>query len=235
MKVLFAMDLVGGRCVRLVRGDFTRMTVYSDDPPSMIDRMRSEGARDFHVIDLDGARTGIGVHGELIKTIREKVAGYLEVGGGIRTEEEIALYTASGVNGVIVGTRALSDAAFFEGLSAFKNIVLGLDMYDGRLMVKGWKEAAPLDVEKVLEEASRVGVMALLVTNIAHDGMLIGPDYDGIRKMQSLTPLPLIASGGVATVEDLKKLKEMGVWAAIVGKAFYEGKIAIEEAMNYAD
>jgi phosphoribosylformimino-5-aminoimidazole carboxamide ribotide isomerase len=235
MKVLFAMDLVGGRCVRLARGDFSRMTVYSDDPPSMIDRMRSEGARDFHVIDLDGARIGKGVHGELIRSIREKVAGYLEVGGGIRTEEDIALYTGCGVNGVIVGTRALSDPAFFEGLSAFKNIVLGLDMYDGKLMVKGWKEEAPLDVEKALEEASRAGVMALLVTNIAHDGMLSGPDYDGIRKMQSLTPLPLVASGGVAAVEDLKKLKEMGVWAAIVGKAFYEGKIGIEEAMNYAD
>jgi phosphoribosylformimino-5-aminoimidazole carboxamide ribotide isomerase len=102
-------------------------------------------------------------------------------------------------------------------------------------MVTGWKEEAPLDVEKALEEASRAGVMALLVTNIAHDGMLSGPDYDGIRKMQSLTLLPLVASGGVATVEDLKKLKEMGVWAAIVGKAFYEGKIGIEEAMNYAD
>jgi len=235
MKVLFAMDLVGGRCVRLVRGDFTRMTVYSDDPPSMIDQMRSEGARDFHVIDLDGARIGKGVHGELIRSIREKVAEYLEVGGGIRTEEDIALYTGCGVNGVIVGTRALTAPVFFEGLSAFKNIVLGLDMYDGRLMVKGWKEEAPLDVEKALEEASRVGVMALLVTNIAHDGMLSGPDYDGIRKMQSLTLLPLVASGGVATVEDLKKLKEMGVWAAIVGKAFYEGKIGIEEAMNYAD
>src|SRR5208337_268134 len=121
----------------------------------------------------------------LIKGIRETVAGYLEVGGGIRTEEDIVAYTGWGVNGVIVGTRALSDAAFFEGLSAFENIVLGLDMYEGRLMVKGWKEAAPLDVEQALEEASRVGVMALLVTNIAHDGMLIGPDYEGLRKMQS--------------------------------------------------
>jgi len=235
MKVFFAMDRVGGRCVRLVRGDFTQMTVYSDDPPSMIDRMRGEGARDFHVIDLDGARTGDGVHRALIKTIRERVAGYLEVGGGIRTEEDIAYYTGCGVNGVIVGTRALSDEAFFEGLSAFRNIVLGLDMFEGRLMVKGWKEAAPLDVEKALEEASRASVMALLVTNIAHDGMLTGPDFDGIRKMQSRTSLPLIASGGVATVDDLKRLKEMGVWAAIVGKAFYEGRIEIEEAMNYAD
>lgn len=235
MKVFFAMDLAGGRCVRLVQGDFTRMTVYGDDPPSIIDRMRSEGARDFHVVDLDGARTGETIHRALIRSIRERVAGYLEVGGGIRTVEAIADYTGYGVNGVIVGTRALSDEAFFDGLSAFRNIVLGLDMHDGRLMVKGWQEAAPLDVEKALEKASRVGVMALLVTNIARDGMLTGPDYDGIQKMQSKTSLPLIASGGVATAEDLKKLKGLGVWAAIVGKAFYESKIGIEEAMNYAD
>ena len=235
MKVFFAMDLVGGRCVRLAQGDFARMTAYSDDPPSVIDRMRSEGARDFHVIDLDGARTGVGAHREIIKSIRERVAGYLEVGGGIRTNEDIAHYTEAGVNGVIVGTRALSDEAFFDGLSAFRNIVLGLDMQDGRLMVKGWKAAAPLDVEKALEKASHVGVMALLVTSIARDGMLTGPDFEGIRKMQSKTSLPVIASGGLATVEDLKRLKSMGVWAAIVGKAFYEGKIGIEEAMNYAD
>ena len=235
MKVFFAMDLAGGRCVRLVRGDFDRITVYSDDPPSMIEQMRRAGAKDFHVVDLDGARTGSGAHRGLIKTLRERVDGYMEVGGGIRTDEDIAYYTGCGIDGVIVGTRALMDEAFFEGLSAFRNIVLGLDMYDGRLMVKGWKEEAPLGLEGALDEAARVCVMALLVTNIAHDGMLIGPDYDGIRRMQSMTSLPLIASGGVASAEDLKRLKGMGVWAAIVGKAFYEGKIGVEEAMNYAD
>ena len=179
MKVFFAMDLVGGRCVRLVRGDFERMTVYSDDPPAMIREMKRAGARDFHIIDLDGARTGNGVHRALIKTIRGEVDGYLEVGGGIRTDEDIAYYRGCGVNGIIVGTRALTDPAFFEGLSAFGNIVLGLDMYDGRLMVKGWKEAGAPDVDKALNEASRVGVMALLVTNIAHDGMLLG---SGLRR-----------------------------------------------------
>ena len=142
MKVLFAMDLIGGRPVRLVRGDFDRMTVYGDDPAAMIERMVRRGARDFHVIDLDGARTGSVAHRDLIGAIRGRVAGYLEVGGGIRTEEDIASYTALGVDGVIVGTRALTDPAFFEGLSAFRNIVLGLDMYEGKLMVKGWKEAA---------------------------------------------------------------------------------------------
>lgn len=235
MKIFFAMDLIGGRCVRLVKGDFDRMTTYSDDPPAMIDRMRREGAQDFHVIDLDGAKTGKGVHRDLIRTLRTKIDGYLEVGGGIRSEDDIAYYAECGINGIIVGTRALTDTAFFDRLSAFRNIVLGLDMLDGRLMVKGWKEAVPLDLAQVVKDAERIGVLALLCTNIAHDGMLTGPDYDGMRRLQSMTSLPIIASGGVSSIDDLKRLKEMDVWAAIVGKAFYEGRIRIDEAMKYAD
>lgn len=235
MKILFAMDLIGGRCVRLSRGDFERMTVYSTEPAAMIGRMLAEGARDFHVVDLDGARTGSIGHRELIGVIREAVAGYLEVGGGVRTEEDIAAYAQCGVNGIIVGTRALTDPLFFEGLSAFPNIVLGLDMYEGNLMVKGWKEAARADLAQVIEDARRCGIMALLCTNIARDGMLSGPDYAGLAKMRSMTSLPIIASGGVSCVDDLKRLKELDVWAAIVGKAFYEGRIGIQEAMVYAD
>ena len=235
MKVLFAMDLSGGRFVRLIQGDFTQMTVYGDYPAEMIGRMRAEGARDFHVIDLDGARTGSPGHRPAIEAIRSRIDGYLEVGGGIRSKEGIAAYREMGVNGVIVGTRALTDPAFFEELSAFDNIVLGLDAYEGRLMVKGWKEAAGLSLEKALEGARRVGVMALLCTSIARDGMLSGPDYEGLRRIKSMTDLPVIASGGVAAIDDLKALREMDVWAAIVGKAFYEGRIGIAEAMAYAD
>jgi len=139
------------------------------------------------------------------------------------------------VNGIIVGTRALTDPLFFAGLSAYRNIVLGLDMYEGKLMVKGWKEVAGAGMEKVLEDALRCGIMALLCTNIARDGMLTGPDYDGIGRMKSMTALPIIASGGVSGVDDLKALKELDVWAAIVGKAFYEGRIGVREAMVYAD
>ncbi len=235
MKILFAMDLSGGRFVRLVRGDFERMTVYGGDPAAMIGRMTAEGARDFHVIDLDGARTGSAAHRPVIEAIREKIAGYLEVGGGIRSTEDIAAYQAAGVNGLIVGTRALTDPVFFEGLAAWRNIVLGLDTYEGKLMVKGWKEAAAVTLEKTLEDARRVGIMALLCTNIARDGMLTGADYAGLKKIKSMTDLPVIASGGVAGIDDLKALKDLDVWAAIVGKAFYEGRIGIGEAMSYAD
>ena len=235
MRIFFAMDLLAGRPVRLVQGDFGQVTIYGNDPLAMIDHMRAEGAKDFHVIDLDGARTGESAHKNLIRAIRAKVDGYLEVGGGIRSEEEIKAYSGWGVDGVIVGTRALTDPVFFEGLSAFRNIVLGLDMYEGRLMVKGWKEALASDPARVLDDARRVGVMALLCTSIARDGMLTGPDFEGLGRMQSMTSLPIIASGGVAKVDDLSRLSEKGLWAAIVGKAFYEGKIRIEEAMKYAD
>jgi phosphoribosylformimino-5-aminoimidazole carboxamide ribotide isomerase len=235
MRIFFAMDLIGGQAVRLVKGDFDRKTVYSDHPLSTIQQMTHEGARDFHVVDLDGARIGSGVHRELISDIKRGVDGYLEVGGGIRSDEDITFYTEKGVSGVIVGTKALTDQTFFEGLSRFRNIVLGLDMYEGRLMVKGWKEAVALETSKVLVDAERVGIMALLCTNIARDGMLTGPDFAGLERMQSMTALPIIASGGVSSVEDLKRLKDMGLWATIVGKAFYEGKIGIQEAMTYAD
>jgi phosphoribosylformimino-5-aminoimidazole carboxamide ribotide isomerase len=235
MKIFFAMDLIGGQAVRLVKGDFEQKTVYSQDPLSNIRKMKEEGARDFHIIDLDGARTGSSAHRGLIAEARKSVDGYLETGGGIRSAEDIEFYTSKGVDGVILGTRALTDPLFFDGLSRFKNIVLGLDMHEGRLMVKGWQEPALLEMEKVLVDAQRVGIMALLCTNIAHDGMLTGPDFDGLARMQSLTKLPVIASGGVSCIDDLKRLKEMGLWAAIVGKAYYEGKIKIEEAMAYAD
>ncbi len=235
MKIFFAMDLIGGKCVRLVRGDFEKMTVYSDDPVGKIEEMKRRGARDFHVIDLDGARTGSGVHKEVIKAIRERIEGYLEVGGGIRSEEDIAFYQGCGIDGIIVGTRALTDPAFFAGLARFRNIVLGLDLYEGKPMVKGWKEAAAVDTRQLLEDARAVGIMAILCTNIARDGMLTGPDYEGMRRMKEMTAIPVIASGGVSSAEDLKKLKEIGAWAAIVGKAFYEGRIGIEEALNYAD
>ena len=235
MKIFFAMDLIAGKAVRLVRGDFAQATVYSEEPLDTIEAMRAAGARDFHIIDLDGARTGARVHADLIASVRKKVPGYMEVGGGIRTEEDIALYSALGVNGVIVGTRALEDRAFFTGLSRFSNIVLGLDVANGKPMVKGWKEAAEVTMEEVLETAAAARIMAILFTSIARDGTLAGPDLAAVSALQRMTEIPIIASGGVSSIEDVRKLKEMGVWAAIVGKAFYEGRITVEEAMRFAD
>ena len=235
MKALFAMDLIGGKAVRLKKGDFKEVTVYSDNPVDMIERMVRSGARDFHIIDLDGARTGEPVHGGIIREIRRKVKGYMEVGGGIRDEETIRFYSELGVDGIIVGTRALEDEVFFERLSVFRNIILGLDLLDGVPMSRGWKAAVKRDVAAILGDAERIGVMAVLCTSIERDGMLTGPDHEGLKKISQMTKLPLIASGGVSKIEDVKRLRETDVWATIIGKAFYEGFISIEEAMVYAD
>ena len=235
MKALFAMDLMGGRAVRLKKGNFDEVTVYGNDPVATIEGMIRQGAKDFHIIDLDGARTGEPVHGELIKEIRMRVEGYMEVGGGIRDEETIEYYRNRGIDGIIVGTRALEDRIFFEHLSLFDNIILGLDLLEGKPMSRGWKNTVERDVAEILGDAEGIGVMAVLCTSIERDGMLTGPDFDGLRAMSRMTKLPIIASGGVSNIEDVARLKEADVWAAIIGKAFYEGLIEIGEAMRYAD
>jgi phosphoribosylformimino-5-aminoimidazole carboxamide ribotide isomerase len=229
------MDLMGGKTVRLRKGDFEEVTVYSDDPPAMIEEMVRRGARDFHIIDLDGARSGEPVHGDIIKKIRTLVKGYMEVGGGIRTDDTIKYYSDLGIDGIIIGTRALEDEDYFESLSRFGNIVLGLDLLQGKPMARGWKSAVDRDVSTILTSAERVGIMAVLCTSIERDGMLTGPDFEGLKALSEMTRLPVIASGGVSKIEDVRRLKEADVWATIIGKAFYEGFISIEEAMGYAD
>lgn len=225
------MDLMGGKTVRLMKGDFSKVTVYSEDPVSKIEEMMERGARDFHIIDLDGARTGDPHHRDIIKMIGMKVRGYLEVGGGIRRNEDIEYYTQCGAKGVIVGTRALEDERFFEGLSGFGNIVLGLDLLNGKPMVRGWKTALDRDIKEILEASERIGIMAILCTSVARDGMLSGPDFEGLKEMMKMTRIPVIASGGVTGIDDVKRLKDMGAWATILGKAVYEGLISIEEAV----
>ena len=229
------MDLMDGKCVRLKKGDFTQVTVYSENPVDKIKEMRDQGARDFHIIDLDGARTGARTHHEIIRGIRQEVEGYMEVGGGIRDVADIEYYNEWGLNGIIVGTRALEDDAFFEEMSIFKNIVLGLDLYEGKPMARGWKTTVNKDIQEILDASARIGIMAILCTSIERDGMLTGPDYDGLKKLAAMTKLPIIASGGVTSIDDVKRLKDSGVWAAILGKAVYEGLIKIEEAAAYAD
>ena len=235
MKALFAMDLIGSKAVRLVRGDFTKVTIYSEDPVSYIENMIEKGARDFHIIDLDGARTGEPVHSDIIRKIRSRVKGYMEAGGGIRTEDDISYYSEMGVDGIIIGTRALEDKTFFQNLSVSGNIVLGLDLLEGKPMSRGWKTTVHRDIGEILETSKNVGIKAVLCTSIARDGMLSGPDYTGLENLLKRTELPVIASGGVTNIEDVKRLRDIGVWATILGKAVYEGLIRIEEAVKYAD
>ncbi len=161
--------------------------------------------------------------------------GYLEVGGGIRTESDIEHYRALGVEGIIVGTTALTDPAFFRNLSSAADIVLGLDLDRGRPMIKGWTREAAIGARELLTRAEEKQALAVLFTSISRDGTLEGPDFAGIESMIALTRLPIIASGGVSSIDDLKRLKGMGAWATIIGKALYEGRIQVGEAASYAD
>ena len=190
MKALFAMDLMDGRSVRLKKGDFSQVTVYSDNPVAKIEEMIQRGARDFHVIDLDGARTGTRVHHEIIREIRRRVTGYMEVGGGVRDVGDIKYLSEWGLNGIIIGTRALEDDVFFEGLHTFRNIILGLDLLEGKPMVRGWKTTVNKDIQGILGAAERIGIMAILCTSIERDGMLTGPDYEGLKEARHHNTTP---------------------------------------------
>ena len=156
MKILWAMDLIDGEAVRLFKGDFAKRPYTAPDRPRRSQRW-SQGAQDFHVIDLDGARLSEPVNSDLIAQIRKCVPGYMETGGGIRSEDDIAWYQSQGLDGVIVGTKALLDPGFLLNLPSCDHVVLGLDMFDGKPMVKGWKEASEISIEKILEGAEKPG------------------------------------------------------------------------------
>ncbi|MCX7858052.1 MAG: 1-(5-phosphoribosyl)-5-[(5-phosphoribosylamino)methylideneamino] imidazole-4-carboxamide isomerase [Deltaproteobacteria bacterium] len=231
MKILFAMDLLDGKCVRLTKGNFGQVKIYSEDPLKVLDEMLEEGARDFHVVDLNGAKDGEPRHLGLIKKIRKKVPGYLQIGGGVRTAEVVHIYREIGIDGIIIGTRAYTDPEFLPSLKC-KGIVLGLDILHGKPMIMGWKKEAPMELSEVIDLAEKCGISALLVTAIEKDGTLDGPDFQILKEIMSLTQIPIIASGGVATLMDLSLLSKIGVYGVVLGKAIYEKKIQIKDAIK---
>jgi phosphoribosylformimino-5-aminoimidazole carboxamide ribotide isomerase len=234
MKVLFAIDLLDGLCVRLEKGRFESAKIYSKDPLSTLQEMMRKGAKDFHVIDLNGAREGVPRHLAVLKGMRERIKGYMEVGGGVRSLETLEALRSLGIDGIILGTEALDGELLWQ-LEDLKGLILGLDVLDGTPMVRGWRQKARRGVEEILEVAEERQFMAILVTAIERDGMLSGPDFRLLEGLMEKTSLPIIASGGVATLSDLRRLKAMGVYGVVVGRAIYEGRISIEEAVLYGD
>jgi phosphoribosylformimino-5-aminoimidazole carboxamide ribotide isomerase len=234
MKVLFAIDLLDGLCVRLEKGRFESAKIYSKDPLSTLQEMMRKGAKDFHVIDLNGAREGVPRHLAVLKGMRERIKGYMEVGGGVRSLEALEALRSLGIDGIILGTEALDGELLWQ-LEDLKGLILGLDVLDGTPMVRGWRQKARRGVEEILEVAEERQFMAILVTAIERDGMLSGPDFRLLEGLMEKTSLPIIASGGVATLSDLRRLKAMGVYGVVVGRAIYEGRISIEEAVLYGD
>lgn len=241
MRLIPAIDIQGGRCVRLRKGDFADMTVFGDDPVAMAERWVSEGARFLHVVDLDGAREGAPRNFELVKAIVEAVPVPVETGGGIRTEEALELVASSRVAKAVLGTSAVEDEVFLEralDVLGSDRLVVAVDAEEGFVKTKGWQERSKvraLDLVACLEDR---GVREILFTDISRDGMMRSVNLEGIRELAEHCALKIIASGGVTGLEDLVALRSMerlGVTGVIAGRALYEGRFTVAEALAVLD
>lgn len=234
MLILPAIDLRGGKCVRLKQGDYSRETVFGDDPVAMARRWVSEGARALHLVDLDGAREGKPVNGTVIRRIVESVDVPCQVGGGLRTEADLEGTLGMGVARVVLGTRALQDSAWVRQMAqTFPNqIVLGLDARDGKVATHGWLTTSEASVLDVAREFANWPLHSIVYTDIAKDGMMAGPNVEGLAELAAAVPLPVIASGGVSTLENVRALMDKGLFGCIIGRALYEGKIDLSAVLE---
>ena len=240
MIIYPAIDLKDGQCVRLVQGKAENKTVYSSDPGSMAYSFQSQGAEWLHVVDLDGAFEGQPRNTQAIKQIADRIDIPFQVGGGLRRKQDVETVLEMGASRVIIGTRAVTSPAFVEELlKAFgpDRIVLGLDARDGMVAIEGWVEKSSLRAVEFGQSMYELGVKTAIYTDVARDGLLQGPNLDAIRQMVQQTGLQVIASGGVSTVDNIKQLRDMGsqgVSGAIIGKALYDGKINLVDALQAA-
>ena len=240
MIVFPAIDLKDGKAVRLRQGDYDQVTQYSEDPLQLVRQFKNDGADWIHVVDLDAAKAGRPVHLELISRMtREAAPVQLQVGGGIRTVEAADAYFAENVARVVVGTKAVQDPEFLRQLGEAhpQRISLGLDTKAGKIAVHGWTETTGTTVDEYLKQAPLQGVHSLIFTDIARDGMLSGPNLEALREVLKITELPVIASGGVASLEDIQALVDLEdckLLGVITGKAIYENKFSLKEAIRIA-
>jgi phosphoribosylformimino-5-aminoimidazole carboxamide ribotide isomerase len=235
MELIPSIDLRGGRVVRLEQGDYARETVYGDDAAAVARAFAAAGARRIHVVDLDGARDGRAGNDDAIRKILAAAPeAAVQVGGGMRSEARVAQTLEAGAARVVIGTAALEQPELVRALARRfpERVILGLDARDGRVAVKGWREVSALPVEEVLERFADLPLAALLHTDIGRDGLLGGPNVDATAELARRSRFPVLASGGVGSLDDLERLARTRVIAgAIVGKAIYSGAIRVDEAI----
>jgi phosphoribosylformimino-5-aminoimidazole carboxamide ribotide isomerase len=238
MLIIPAIDLKDGQCVRLLQGRAEDKTVYSNDPARVASKWESMGARLLHIVDLDGAFTGMQRNFEVIKAIRRAVKMEIEVGGGIRNIEGIDALISMGINRVILGTVAVEKPELVEKASIkYPGMMLvGIDARDGKAAVRGWVETTEIDASMLALEMEGRGAAGIIYTDISRDGMLTGPNIGAMRRMVETVKIPVIASGGISRMDDIKMLMEIkGLWGAITGKAIYSGALDLKEAISYAE
>jgi len=239
MEIIPAIDIRGGRCVRLEQGDYARETVFGDDPPAMARRWEEAGATRLHVVDLDGARDGHPVNAEVIREVIHAVSIAVQVGGGIRDISVIDAYFRAGADRVALGTAAVKDqTTLVNAVSLFRELILvGVDARDGMVATEGWLEQSEMRALDLVQQLSEFGVARIFYTDIGRDGLLGGPNFTAINEIVGHaagfpSPMAVIASGGVSSVEHLQRLALIGVEGAIVGKALYTGALDLTDAIR---
>ena len=233
MDVIPAIDIRDGRCVRLAQGDYARETVFGEDPLAMAQQWASMGARRVHVVDLDGARDGQQANAAIVRGIAGVLDVPVQTGGGIRTMQTIEATLGAGVDRVVIGTAAVKDPAFLRDAIAFAGdrLIVSVDARDGRVALEGWTEATDLDAVAFIEQLRDNGVRRIVYTDIARDGVTDGPNFAMYERVTRALGIPVIAAGGVGSVEDVRRLGECGVEAAIIGRALYTGDIDLVDAL----
>lgn len=236
MIIFPAIDIFGGKAVRLYKGDYAKMTVYSDDPASVAEDFKRAGALWIHMVDLEGAKDGTTPNLETVREVCRRTGLRVEIGGGIRTEEVIEKYLSAGVSRVILGTAAATDKEFLK--RAVKKygdkIAVGADIRDGKVAIKGWLEVSEYTADTFFEMAQSVGVRTVICTDVSRDGAMKGTNLELYRYLSEKYSVDIIASGGVSDMNDVEKLKEMKLYGAIIGKAYYTGAIDLKKAVEVA-
>jgi phosphoribosylformimino-5-aminoimidazole carboxamide ribotide isomerase len=233
-QILPAIDMIDGQCVRLLQGDYNKKTVFADDPVAKAKEFLQKGADSIHLVDLDGAKAGKPVNGDIVKAVKKETGLFAEVGGGIRTLTDIEMYLEAGMDRVILGTSAVRNKELvLEAAKKYgKQIAVGIDAKDGKVAIAGWEEKSDLDAFSFAKIIADLGVATIIYTDISRDGMLVGPNLDAMAKMAASVDAAVIASGGVTKDSDVAALKETGVRGVIIGKAIYTGDIMLENILG---
>jgi phosphoribosylformimino-5-aminoimidazole carboxamide ribotide isomerase len=234
MFIFPAIDLYEGKAVRLYKGDYNEMTVYSERPWEIAEDFYNQGARHIHLVDLEGARDGTTPNIEIVKKIIATADLFVEIGGGIRSMDTVKAYVDAGVDRVILGTAAVKDEEFLKAaIAAYGDkIAVGIDLKDGYVAIKGWTETVPYTGFEFCEKMESLGVKTVICTDISKDGAMQGTNHELYCEMSRRFNLNITASGGVSSLEDVERLNRLGIYGAIIGKAYYTGAIVLKEAVD---
>jgi phosphoribosylformimino-5-aminoimidazole carboxamide ribotide isomerase len=234
MDILPAIDLIDGQCVRLIQGEYDKKITYKDDPVAQAKEFYDAGAQWLHIVDLDGAKEGRPVNADVVAEIAKEVPMKVELGGGVREEEAIVTMLEAGVTRLILGSSAVKQFDWFGHMARKypERLVLGLDARGANLATEGWLEQGSQTVLEFAKQAADLPLAAIVYTDISKDGMLSGPNIERTRQLADSVDIPVVAAGGVTTVEDIKALKSAGIAGAIIGRALYEGSITLTEALE---